>query len=381
MKALGIVAEYNPFHNGHKYHLNRLLEESGADILIAVMSGNFTERGEASIENKYCRSKIAVENGANLVVELPHIYATQNAGDFARGAIGILEGLKCEYISFGVEDDKKIADLSALIIENDNLIDVKVKTYVKEGLSYPRAREKAIISLCGDEYIELLNKPNNILALEYLKNIKNAKPIFIKRHMINHNGKFDDNFASGEYIRSLIRENKDYSIFIPYDYSFKYTDFESYIFNELVSVVSKESSEYLNSIYGAEEGLGSILKKDFRKYRSYDDAVSSLKSKRYTETRIKRVILNTIFGIRKSDIMDLPLYARVLAFDKKGQEYLNFLKKSKNSFPVITNVNKVQDENILKSLKYDILANDMYNKFTGNDLYLNSDFIISPSRF
>lgn len=381
MKALGIVSEYNPFHNGHKYHLNRSLELSGADILIVVMSGNFTERGEAAIENKYERSKIACENGANLVLELPLIYATQNAGDFARGGIGILEGMGCDFISFGVEDPNEILDLSRFISSNGILIEEEIKTYVKEGLSYPKARENVIINKLGDKYSEILKKPNNILAIEYLNNMKESKPIFVKRNFVGHNEEYNKTYASGSYIRKLISQNSDYSQFIPYDYTFKNTNFDQMLFEELRTIILKEDELYLNSIYGAEEGLGDILKKNVRYYNSYSDVIASLKSKRYTETRVRRVILNTILGIRKEDILNLPLYGRVLAFDEKGKAYLNELKKTDNKFPIITNINKVKDEGIKKSLKYDILGNDLYNKFTGNDLYLNSDFVKVPSRF
>ncbi|MCQ2554373.1 MAG: nucleotidyltransferase family protein [Clostridia bacterium] len=383
MKALGIVAEYNPFHNGHKYQLEKAMEISGADVSVAVMSGNFTQRGEAAIFSKWDRAGKAVEGGVNLVIELPSLFAVSSAGTFARGGTKILEGLKCSYISFGVEeeDHEKLLRLAEFIKRHRKSVEELIKRDTASGKSYPKRREEALNLLTGENLSEILSLPNNILALEYLSNMEYAEPLPVIRHMIEHNGKAIGNFASGSFIRSSMLDGEDISSLVPVSYDgLSFCD-GSKLLGELQTVAMNSSTDFLNSIFGAEEGLGDIIKNRYRYWNTLNDAINDMKSKRYTETRITRVILSTVLGIRKSDVNSAKLYARVLAFDSKGQEYLSYLKKQEDVIPVITNISRQNTDDVTDTLMFDIKASDLYNKISGKNLYENSDFVVMPSRF
>ena len=388
--ALGIIAEYNPFHNGHKYHLDQSLKESGADVSVAVISGNFTQRGEIAMLDKWTRAEIAVKNGVNLVVEMPVIFACNNAGYFARGGVEILEALGVSTISFGSElgNMDEIIRIARAMMENEEIIENKVKQAVKTGLAYPRARQEALISILGHETAAHLETPNNILAFEYLQNMNKANPMTIRRQGAGyHDLNADQMFASATAIRQALSHNEDISRAVPeisreiIEREKENIAYQEKLFHLLCHKVITTPAETLNNIFGAEEGLGSAMKKGVRYWKSYEDIIENLKSKRYTRTRIARVMIHALLGITRQEVKSAENYIRVVAFDKKGSEYLKQVKKTGQCpLPIITNINKDTEDcpQIIYTLEKDIFAADLYNLAAGKDLYANSEFVRKP---
>lgn len=390
-EAVGIIAEYNPFHKGHKYHLDEALERSGAEVCIAVISGNFTQRGEIALLNKWTRAEMAVKNGINLVVEMPAVFACSNAGYFAKAGVEILESMNADYICFGSESGN-IEELSRIAreinAERQNLED-EIKVGVKEGLSYPRARSRAVRRILGENTAALIESPNNILAIEYLKYIKSSRPLAVKRVGAGyHDTSGQGGIASATAVRKLLKEGGDISHIVPeisLEILEKHKDHfadNEMLAHLIVQTILQMSSNDLNSVFGAEEGLGSIMKNRVRFWKTYEDIVNDLKSKRYTRTRIERVLVHTLLGVKREDVLNAEKYIRVLAFDEKGSSYLKNIKKSgKCSLPIITNINREVPifPKIIQTFKKDILAADIYNLAAGLDLYQNSEYVKKPS--
>ena len=390
LKAVGIIAEYNPFHNGHKYHLEQALTESGADVCVSVISGNFTQRGEIALLDKWTRAEMAVRNGVNLVVEMPAVFACSNAGYFAEAGVEILEGLGAESICFGSEsgNTEELSRIAREIESNMENLEEEIKTGVKDGLSYPRARSQAILKLFGENAASVIESPNNILAIEYIRRMKNARPLAVKRLGAGyHDTDSLDGMASATAVRKLLKEGGDISRMVP--------EFSREILNRnrgrltdssmltplIIQKVLMTSAEDLNRIFGAEEGLGNILKSRVRYWKSYEDIIDDLKSKRYTRTRIERMLVHTLLGTKREDMMSASKYIRVLAFDEKGSRYLKQVKKAGScKLPVITNINKDAAcfPEISMTLEKDILATDIYNMAAGLDLYYNSEYVKKP---
>ena len=390
LTTLGTIAEYNPFHNGHKYHLEQSLKESGADVCVAVISGNFMQRGEIAILDKWTRAEMAVRNGANLVVEMPVVFACSNAGYFAQGGVEILEALGVSTISFGSElgNMDEISRIARAMDENKEIIENSIKEAVKAGLAYPRARHEALVSILGEESAAHLDNPNNILAFEYLRAIKKAQPMTVKRQGAGyHDHQADMPLASATAIRRAIAEGREIFQSVP-EISWEIISRErgnladqEMLFDLIRQKILTTSAEELNKIFGAEEGLGSAMKKGVRYWKSYEDIIEDLKSKRYTRTRIARVLALTLLGVTRDDVRNARSYIRVLAFDEKGSAYLKQIKKSGACpLPVITNINKDTENcpEILSTLEKDILAADIYNLATGRDLYAGSEFVRRP---
>lgn len=388
-KVIGIIAEYNPFHNGHKYQLAQSLKISEAGICVAVISGNFTQRGEPALLDKWTRAEMAVRNGVNLVVEMPVIFACSNAGAFAQGGVEILENLGADIISFGSESGNidELKDISRAIAENDEIIEEEIKKAVRKGLTYPKARSIALKNILGEQGASLLESPNNILAVEYIKRMKTAEPMTVRRFAADyHQEEASGDFASATAIRRMLCRGENISRVIP-EFSWEIltknandiADNEM-MFRLIIQKILCSSADELNEIYGAEEGLDNIMKNRVRYWKSYEDIISDLKSKRYTRTRVSRVLVNTLLGITREDCRNACNYIRVLAFDEKGSGLLRKAKKEGTSIPVITNINKDAHKypEILSTLEKDILAADIYNFACMRDLYEYSDFVKKP---
>ncbi|MCQ2551080.1 MAG: nucleotidyltransferase family protein [Clostridia bacterium] len=350
MKTLGIVAEYNPFHNGHKYHVETAKEKSGADVCIAIMSGNFSQRGLPCVEDKWTRARWALENGVDLVIELPVCYATSHAGDFAKGSIKMLEKMGVDYISFGAENDgeilREIADKDFDILSSKD--------------SYAKQREEAL----GNA--EILRKSNNILAIEYFKSIKNAKPLVIKRQGTGYLEKDIKGFPSATAVRQLAKEGKDYSKYVPEGVKVIPENLDK-LWEMAVSKAIEMEAEDIDRINSSDEGFGNLIKKKVRMAGSYEELVEELKSKKYTRSRIQRFILQLVLGITKEDVKGKTI--RVLGFNEKGSAFLKELKDRDVEY--ITKVGK-------EDIPLDVRANDIYNLLLGRDLYQNSDYVKKP---
>lgn len=390
MKTSAIIAEYNPFHNGHKYQIDKIKKQIDTNIVV-IMSSNFTQRGTPAILNKYKRAEIAVENGANLVIELPIIYSSSNAEIFSKGAINILNSLNIiDYLYFGSEDTlEDLVNISKKIKENENYSNDLIKKYLKEGYSYLISRELSYDFLNKNE-IEILKKPNNILALEYIKSLdyfnSNILPKNIIRHKVDHNtDEILEEFSSASNIRNLIFENNINKIksLVPTE-TFKeiklnnINDFNNYF--EIFKYLVLSNSINYNDYFDYEEGLNNRFLK-FIYADNIFDFINLVSTKRYTKSRISRLINNIILDINKDLIKEsfYTSYIRILAMDKNGA---NIVKKIKNANEDIFIINKFSSVNTSKDLilkniaQKELEASNIYNMYSNK--IINEDYFKSP---
>lgn len=404
MKILGITVEYNPFHNGHKYHLEKSLEAVGADYTVAVMSGNFTQRGEAAILDKWTRSRLAVENGIDLVVELPFVFACNRAENFARGAVDILSGIGATHISFGSESGEleKLQALTDALSEHEGQITERRSIFMQQGNSFAKSNQLAVEEILGKEDAALLLKPNNILALEYLKRMlywknqgKAIQPVTVKRHGSGYfDGNEEEGFAGASYIRSLSNA-EEMGKYVPENVKVALADrmtmkgetpqiddrdIEEELFQLVKVLIIRSSAEELAEIYCMGEGFENRFKREIIKASDMKEFLSAMVSRRYTEAAIRRLMVYILAGLKGRQRTE-AVYARVLAANEKGRSLLRTVKKQeRNSIPVITNINKetALSQEMRDALHYDSLASDMYNILHGRDLYAFSDKVIMP---
>lgn len=400
MKILGIIAEYNPFHNGHIYHIQKSKEITNSDYVIAIMSGNFTQQGNISIFDKFKRAKLATNNGVDLVIELPTIYANSSSQYFTKGAISLLNSLNIvDYISFGSESGNidTLLNISKIIVSNENEIWKDISKNLKLGISFAQAREQSIGKYLTLSEIEELSKPNNILGIDYLtqllKNSSTIKPFTISRNSSNFNDKNINNagnFSSATSIRELIYDNGDSTILenvVPNDtlniINSTNATFNDTLFDILKYKIITSKKEDLAKINEVTEGLENKLITSVSTSSNYNDLLSHIKSKRYQMSKIKRMLNNIILDITKLDFDNIfnsdQMYAHVLSTSNRGKILLS--KISKNSIiPLITSLNdnalnnlsniqrKMLEKDILSSNIYSILNNEQINKDYTNKL-------------
>ena len=358
MKKIGIVCEYNPFHNGHKYQLEKIREKYSDAIIIACMSSSFTQRGELSILNKWDKTRCALNNGVNIVLELPYIYSTQSSDTFAEYAIKILNEFKIDELCFGSEDDNldilyKVADTQI----NNKLFDQKVKEYLDDGINYPTALNHALKDLTNVE----ITKPNDLLGVSYLKEIiKNKydiKPFIIKRTNDYHDIESDSNIVSASNIRERLIKNESIKNKVPFDVFeiLKDKKLKNNYFELLKYKIISEDD--LNKYLDVDEGLNTRIKNQIYKSNNLEELIQNIKTKRYTYNKISRMLNHILCSFTKSEnnIRDLE-YIRILGFDKKGQEYLKNIKKDMNT-PIL---NKY-DTRKYKTLEIEKRVSDIYS--------------------
>ena len=361
MKATGVVVEYNPFHNGHYYHLHETKNVSGADCVIAVMSGNFLQRGEPALLSKWKRTKMALLGGADLVIELPYSFATSHAPRFAYGSIYLLQSLGAESFCFGSEsgDGALFNETHDLVNSQNFTYQAKLREFIDTGLSYPSAAARAYEALETPLALDL-SKPNNILGFEYVRASRELgsriKPLTIKRKNADYHdvllGKGD--IASATAIReavfsSDIRKAKHYMPSFTFDLLAEEQSEKGTLMNWerlypllRYQLLSSSPSE-INTFYEVEEGLEYRMIDAMRSCDSFESFMKQLKTKRYTWTRLQRACLHVLNKIRKEDMLALldspPVYIRVLGMTGKGREYLRSVKKSID-LPLVTTVSK-----------------------------------------
>ena len=372
MKIASIIAEYNPFHKGHAYQINKIKKDY-TDFIVVLMSGNFVQRGEPAIIDKYKRAKIAVDNGASLVLELPLLYSTSNAEIFSLGATTILNSMGIiDRLYFGSENDAStLKNLSEKIYKNFD--DEKIKKFLAEGNSYIKSRELAMDFLSQEEK-EIIKKPNNILGLEYLNSLakldSKIEAHSIKRKNVNHDDDFSlGDFASASHIRRLAYEGEDVSKFIP-DYKLvPENNLENYFDIFKYKMISEKIN--FKDYFDYEEGLENRLLENIDA-KNFEEFIEKVHSKRHSRSRIKRLVIEIMLDIKK-DLIRKSLqepYTRVLACDKRG---LEIFKKSKNKnkiysfksfYDISTGITK-------KMLDKEILASDLYNIKSGK---IKTDF-------
>lgn len=387
-KVLGIVCEYNPFHNGHLYHLEELKKITGSNYSIAIMSGNFTQRGSTAIIDKWSRTETALKAGIDLVIELPTLYAISSAENFADGAIHILDSLKIvDYVGFGAEtSDIDVLDNIADVLYNEpRAYKTLLSHELNKGISFPKARENALLIYLNNirKYVNVVSAPNNILGIEYIKALKKyksiIKPISIARFEAGHNDlSYHSNIASGTTIRNIIKNGNfdilrrlvpesSYSILMD---NIKQTHivpdlsvFERQIFYNL----RKMSIEEIRNLPDVTEGLEFSIKKAANSCNSIYEFLNIIKSKRYTSTRLQRILLYSLLGITKKDMelsKKVTPYIRVLGLNNKGKFMISEIAKANPKLEIITSVKRFLDNSNNKNLKTmlnkDIFATDVY---------------------
>ena len=330
MNIIGVVAEYNPFHNGHKYQLDKIKETFKDSLVIICTSSSFTQRGNISVLNKWEKTKIALENGADIVVELPYIYSTQSSDIFAEYALKILNELKINYLVFGSESNNldDIITNAKIQLFNDNF-DKKVKIYMDSGINYPTALNNALKDLNGST----INKPNDLLALSYikeiLKNNYNIKPYNIKRTNDFHDITSNEKIVSASNIRNKIYEGKDYKNQVPNNVYeiLKNKQINNKYFEYIKYKIITDNN--LNKYLDVDEGLSIRIKNVINKSNTINELIKNIKTKRYTYNKISRMLNHILcsFTVYEKDIINDLEYIRILGFSTKGKEYLNQIKK------------------------------------------------------
>ena len=384
LKSVGIIAEYNPFHNGHQYHVEKSRELTGADVVIAVMSGNFTQRGEAAIYDKWTRAELAVRGGVDLVVEMPGVSACSHAAQFARSGVNILQNLGVDFISFGSECGSLglLQSVACKLSDKRSIMESSIEKTLKEGLSWPRARQEAMKEFLTEEEQAVLAEPNNILALEYLKYMDKARPVTVKREGTGyHDMEAKGKFASASFIRQQMLAGESVDTLMPNSVEIDLHDIEARdraLFQLMAHKILTTPAEELDRIMSGDVGLGNLAKKVIRNCSSLDELAEALKSKRYTRTRVQRFTAQILLGITREDVQQAKDYVRVLAFNEKGSRYLKQVKKAELcQLPIITNINKDLEHapEIRSTIEKDIQASDLWNLAMGRDLYKHSDFV------
>jgi predicted nucleotidyltransferase len=349
MTVIGIITEYNPFHAGHAYQIEQARKITGADTVVAIMSGDFVQRGEPAFADKWTRAEAAIKGGADLVLELPFVYATGNAERFAQGGVAMLCGLGCiDHISFGSEsgDADAIIRAAAVLAEDSDDFNALVKEGMAKGYSYPKARHEALKSLIGEAGASVLETPNDTLGTEYIKqlilNNSNIKPVIVKRA----------NFPKAKEIREA-RANEAQATM------------ENLRELLIYKVITTPPAE-LSKILSATEGLENRLIKAVRTGGTMEEIIKHTKTKRYTQTRIQRLIIHTILGINKGEYEGTEgIYGRILAFNEKGRALLRKIKKQElSTYPLITNPVRQRDqlnEAQQKTLKINKISEDIYS--------------------
>ncbi|WP_446899477.1 nucleotidyltransferase [Clostridium sp. LBM24168] len=387
MNITGIIAEYNPFHNGHIYHIKNTSKLTECQGIIAVISGNFVQRGIPSIIDKWNKTKIALLNGIDLVIELPVLYSTSSAEFFSNGAVSLLNSLGIvDNLCFGSEcSDIKILNLISEILLNESLeLKSHLKNELKTGKSYAKARSNSIIAILNEKYNyntsinleSILSSPNNILAIEYIKKLKKShsdiKIFTVKRHGENYNSEtIDENFSSSSAIRNFLKSGNDikkircnlpnetYNLINKlYNCNYNFSMEDSIVPYLKYKCFFKKKS--IRNLPDVSEGIENRIFKAIENNSLYNDIILSSKSKRYAYTRISRILCQFFLGFEDFNTADLRQqncpYARVLGFNEKGMKILKKLK-STSSIPIYTKLpHKLND-----FLNLDLLATKAYS--------------------
>ena len=344
-KVVGIVCEYNPFHNGHLYQINKIKKKYDNPIIIACLSSTFTQRGELSVLNKWEKTKVALENGIDIVIELPYVYATQSSDIFARYSVALLNKLYVDVLCFGSEreDIESIKKAARYQVEDINF-DIITKKYLNEGISYPTALNKALNELCNISITE----PNDLLALSYLKEIYRNGYFMdvynIKRTSNYHDLDSNAKVVSASNIRTRLLNKQNIKDKVPNNVYELLKDkvLETKYFEYLKYKILTE--EDLEKYVDVDEGLNTRIKKAILKSNSLDELIKNIKTKRYTYNKISRMLNHIFCSFTKEDNKKVRYleYIRILGFTDKGRKYLNEIK-SEITLPILNKYNTKYD--------------------------------------
>jgi predicted nucleotidyltransferase len=394
MKACGIVAEYNPFHNGHAYQISEIKKELDVDVIIAVMSGNFLQRGEPAIVDKWTRTQMALAGGVDLVVELPNVFASQPADFFARGAVQILKQLDVDYISFGVEEGSASDFLKGAkwMVENDEKIGELLKTTAQSNIPYPKQVEEIVRELKPDFPLHI-HSPNNQLGFSYAKEIvaQEAEDKIQLFPVLRKGASYHEQeilslrgIASATAIRRALLNGKSVKPFIPgksytylneaHSHLVTWEDFFSFLKYQ----ITVQPAESLNKIYQMNEGLENRLKDKILEADSFERFMQKVKTKRYTHTRLQRLMTYVLLQWREEDILSALEAAeavRLLGFNEAGQRYLSQIKHDL-TVPLVSNITQANKE----SVAFDIRAGEIYQLAHPHSMN-KQDFTRKPIKF
>ncbi|MFA9557345.1 nucleotidyltransferase [Evansella sp. AB-rgal1] len=382
MNILGLIVEYNPFHFGHLHHLKTSQQITDADITIAVMSGSFLQRGEPALTTKWKRTKMALENGVDIVIELPYIFSTQKAEIFSDAAVSLLHSIGANRLCFGSEfgEIDTFSTTVRKVNEHELELNTQIKKYMSDGVSYPRGFSLAFETIFNNEDLIDLSKPNNILGYHYVKSIQKLDstmiPSTIKREKAEYH---DQDVTKGEKIASatsirkeLIERNrklKEVQSYLPpasttqlqnhLDEWQEFAHWEKYFPFLQHRIITATVSE-LHAIYECEEGLEYRLKDAMTKVNSFQTFMEEVKTKRYTWTRLQRLLVHILLNTTKEFMNEYctplqPSYLRLLGMSEEGRAYLSSVKKQL-SVPLVTRASE-WDHPILKK---DITASQIH---------------------
>lgn len=374
MNVIGIIAEYNPFHLGHLYQINKIKEMYKDSIIIAIVSSSFTQRGDISILNKWDKTNIALNNKIDLVIELPYFYASQSSDIFAYGAVKILNYLNIDTLVFGIESNDITSLLQASDIQlNNKEYNTIVKKYLDLGYNYPTSLNKAIKDIANIT----INSPNDLLALSYIKQIKqinnNINIVGIKRTNDYHAKEVTNNIVNASLIREYLIQNKDISNYIPkYNINKLYTntinDFYPLLKYQILNNINS-----LNKFLTVDEGIENRIKKYIKESNTWEELVNNIKTKRYTYNKINRMLIHILVNLTKEEVKNINIdYIRVLGFNTKGKTYLNKIKKDIN-IKLITNYKN----NISNLFDLENRVNNIYSIIIDNKL-IKEEFSHNP---
>jgi len=358
MDVIGIICEYNPFHNGHVYHIDKIKEMYPNSIIILILNGYFLERGEISIESVESKTKLALDYGVDIVIELPFIFGTNSADIFSNASLELLNELKVNKLIFGSEsnDIEKLINLAKKQLNNE--YDNKVKIYMDMGLNYPTALNKAL----GSD----ISTPNDLLGLSYVKSIiknnYNIEPITIKRTNDYHDKESNNKIISATNIREKIKNNIDITEFVPNLSYINKVNYDLY-FNLLKYKIltDKDLSKYLT----VDEGIENKILKVINECNTLEELINKVKTKRYTYNRINRMFIHILIGLTKEDKEKVTKneYIRLLGFNETGKKYINSIKKDTN-IPIVSSLKNINS--IIKD--YEIKAHNIYNILVNEDI-------------
>ena len=390
MKVCGIIAEYNPFHNGHLHHLQESIRLTQADYIIVVMSGNFMQRGTPALMDKYERAKAALECGADLVIELPSYYAAGSAEYFALGAVSLLDKLgTITHLCFGSEcgDIEFLSKVAEITGDESDTYQKCLQSHIKEGKSYPSARTAAILEVCPElsSRISSLTTPNNILGIEYLKALKHLNstitPITLKRCGSDyHDIRLGMNQSSATAIRQAISNDVDFnelatqmpqasfellSKYLSYNQPIFLRDFSEVLYYKLLTERDNGFTDYID----VSQSLSDRICKNLYAFDGFEAFCNLLKTKEVTYSRISRCLLHILLDMQKKELdhyineLEITPYARILGFKKASSTLLTEISKY-SSIPMITKLadaSNILSANAFEMLKKEILINDIYS--------------------
>lgn len=397
---LGIVSEYNPFHNGHVHHLQVSKQLTKTDFTVAVMSGNFVQRGDTALVDKWTRAEMALKAGIDLVIELPTVYALSSAENFADGAVKILNSLGVvDFISFGSEigEITPLSDVANILYKEPKEFSSLITAQLRSGLSYPKAREIALSQFFGSskKYSDIVSNPNNILGVEYLKALKRHKshitPLTIKRDYADYNSKQEKNgIASATAIRTMIQNKKNIHRVIPFE---TYELIEeckekgniipnlSVFEKEIIYTLRKMTLSEIAALPDVSEGLENKIKSAANNFNTLEELITNIKSKRYTQSRIQRILLYALLNISQKDISaskKVTPYIRVLGFNKHGKRIISAIAAANPKLNIIVSVKKFMEhsnDNTLRNMiSKDIFATNVYTMGYKTNPVANLDY-------